>query len=517
MINVKSTGPFDSSEIAKVYRSMFDLSHEKKYTADMGQLIPHMLMECVPGDVVDIGLSQVVRFQPLVAPLLHSVNVKSYYFFVPYRILWDQWEEFITRGEAGTSILNPPLWEPVAGDIIQGKLWDFLGFPLVIPPPEACPLDFPRMAYNLIWNEYFRDQNLQTEVALDQVEILRRNWNKDYFTSALPFQQRGTAPAMPFTGVFDFSPQGSTTQPPTSSYSPIVDPATGEWLAQHWISAATEPRGTTGTPVTDLETEWSNALTGAAGDVADFRLMIQLQAWMERNARSGVRYTEFLRAHFPAWPRDDRLQRPEYLGGSSDSMIFSEVLQTGPTDTGVTPQGNMAGHGLGVQSGKITRARVQEFGLIMGLSVVYPKAQYQNGVHRNWLRRTTFDFYFPEFSLLSEQEVFNAELCTIPATTDPTGATNLGVFGYQGRYDELRSIPSQVMSEMRDTFDYWHLGRQFDPASPPALNSDFITCNPRKDIFAVQTDPGLIVAVGNHIKATRPLPQQGIPAPLFRT
>lgn len=513
MIRVKSTGPFNMSETNRAYRSMFDLSHEKKYTADMGQLIPHLLMECIPGDVLDIGLSSVIRFQPLVAPVLHSVRVKTYYFFVPYRILWDDWEEFITRGTDGESILSIPTWIPDPEDIEEGKLWDYFGFPLVVPPEETCPIDFPRLAYNTVWNEYFRDQNLQDEVALDNVEILRRNWNKDYFTSSLPFQQRGTAPAMPVSAgnvVFDFDPGGSQVG---NAHYPGWEEASGTW--RDWQL----PSGGSSATMDELNAAWSaaaNIPNLAAGDVADYRLLIQLQSWMERNARAGVRYTEFLRAHFPAWPRDDRLQRPEFIGGTTDDILFSEVLQTSETSETGTPQGNMAGHAISVQSGKVARTRIQEFGLILGLSVVYPKASYQNGLHRSWLRRTTFDFYFPEFALLSEQEVFNAELCMQDVADDPDGEHNLDVFGFQGRYDELRSIPSQIAAGMRDTYAYWHFGRQFDPESPPALNSDFIVCNPRKDVFAVQDEPGLIVAVGNHIKALRPMPAVAIPAPLFR-
>lgn len=516
---------FNSNTGERYYRSLFDLSHEKKYTADMGQLIPHLVMEAIPGDIFDIGFSQVVRFQPLVAPILHNVKVKSYYFFVPYRLLWDDWEEFITRGPDGDSVLSLPVWQPNSGgvtdDLDEGQLWDMLGFPMLELPAEASPIEFPRSAYAFIWNEFFRDENLQTEVALDQNRILYRNWNKDYFTSSLPFQQRGTAPAMPINVAFSFPQAGSVIN---EGWWPVMDATspTEHNFNQGFYNYVSDTHGRTngaGSTLDNLNAAWTAATSGVAGDVADYRLMFQLQYWMEVNARAGVRYTEFLRAHFPASPRDDRLQRPEYIGGTSDEIIFSEVLQTSNSDTGITPQGNMAGHGLGVSSRRVSRYRVEEFGLIMGLSVVYPKSQYQNGLHRSWLRRTTFDFPFPEFALLSEQEVYNAEICALDSTADPDGSINMDIFGYVGRYDEMRYHPSQVMGGMRSTaaqsFDYWHLARDFDPATPPALNSDFIVCQPDKRIFAVQDEPGLIVAVGNHVKALRPLPIEGKPAPLF--
>ena len=179
-------------------RSVFDLSYEKKLTCDMAQLIPVMCDELVPGDVFKIGNQAVVRFQPLVAPILHEINMYVHYFFVPYRILWDDWEDFISGGPDGQFSDPIPEWEPTV--TTEGSLWDFFGFPVGIDPDGAYPLDFPRRAYNLVYNEYYRDENLQTEVALNNEVILNRAWEKDYFTSSLPWQQRGTAPALPISG-----------------------------------------------------------------------------------------------------------------------------------------------------------------------------------------------------------------------------------------------------------------------------------------------------------------------------
>jgi len=238
-----------------------------------------------------------------------------------------------------------------------------------------------------------------------------------------------------------------------------------------------------------------------------------MQVWMERNARGGARYNEVIRVHWGVAPNDARLQRPEFIGGTKNHAVISEVLQTSAESAAgtTTPQGNLAGHGIAVQSARVGKYRVEEFGIIMGLMVIRPKSAYQDGINRQWLWRTAFDFPWPEFAGLSEQAIYNAEICTQTIVQDPTGVNNLNTFGYTGRYNEMRFIPDMVCSEMRTTFDYWHLGRQFNNASPPALNAAFIECVPRKDIFAVTNVPSMIVSFGNHIQAIRPLPFLPIP------
>ena len=189
--------PFKSVRNNNPPRSVFNLSYEKKFTADMAQLIPVMIDEVVPGDFFKIGNQAVIRFQPLVAPILHEINMYVHYFFVPYRLLWEDWEDFISGGVDGNDSSTPPIWDPA--NYAKGSLWDYCGFP-ILDPAGAYPLDFPRRAYNFIYNEYYRDQTLQSEVALTNESILNRCWEKDYFTSSLPWQQRGTAPALPISG-----------------------------------------------------------------------------------------------------------------------------------------------------------------------------------------------------------------------------------------------------------------------------------------------------------------------------
>ena len=479
-------------------RSVFDLSYEKKLTCDMAQLIPVMCDEVVPGDVFKIGNQAVVRFQPLVAPILHEINMYVHYFFVPYRILWDDWEDFISGGVDGQFADPIPEWEPTEN--IQGSLWDFFGFPVGVDPDGAYPLDFPRRAYNLVYNEYYRDENLQTEVALTNEKILNRAWEKDYFTSSLPWQQRGTAPALPISGTTSaIWPDASFLF--SSGATPDVRLGESMYPNQMIISGTGNLAGAKNF----MHSNTVDLSTATTFDIADLRLAFQIQKWMERNARAGVRYTEFLRAHFGVSPRDERLQRPEYIGGSKAPCIISEVLQTSSTDA-TTPQGNLAGHGITVSDAYCGKYHAQEFGLIIGIMSIMPRSAYSQGIDKQWLRKTKYDFYFPEFANLSEQAILNAEICATG-----TSSHNQDIFGYQGRYDEMRTKNSQIVSGMRTTFDYWHLGRQFDTGSPPVLNEDFIKCVPRKDIFAVPSEPGLIVNFANIIKAFRPLPYMAVP------
>lgn len=465
----------------------------------MGQLIPVLCEEMVPSDTFKIGNQIILRFQPLIAPIMHEINVYVHYYFVPYRILWDDWEEWITGGKDGEYSAEIPKWTPSAGGNDIGTLWDFLGFPVDVNPTGRYPLDFPRRAYNRVFNEYYRDETLDDEIEETNENILNRRWEKDYFTSSLPWQQRGTAPALPISGTthalwdnakfIDGTPGtqfGFSSAPGTDNNAYI--PSAGLANARNFFAANT----------VDL----SSATTF---NVADLRLVFQIQKWLERNARAGARYIEFLGAHFGVHPTDERLQRPEYIGGTKSPVVISEVLQTSSTDS-TSPQGTQAGHGV---SGSATYAgsyTAQEYGLVLGIMSVMPRSAYQQGIDRQWLRQTKYDFYFPEFANLSEQAIERVEIFA-----SNVEAENKTIFGYQGRYDEMRVKKSMVCGLMRTTLDYWHLGRQFLTA--PELNSQFIECNPAstKRIFAVQDEPGLIVNFGNIIKAIRPLPIQSEP------
>lgn len=486
-------------------RSMYNLSYEKKFTCDMGQIIPVMCDEVVPGDFFMIGNQAVVRFMPMVAPILHEINMRVKYFFVPYRLLWDDWVNFITGG-VNNDFADPiPTWDPAAGDTDVGGLWDYLGFPIIANPDGVDPVDFPRRAYNLIYNEFYRDEDLVTAVAADNVDILNCAWEKDYFTSARPSQQRGTAPALPIAGT-----TSAVWDNNTIINNSAVFPAPSSMVVD---TSAADPRmGVTSSAqgaVNMLDAFNDNVVdlsVASTFDISDLRTAFQLQKWQERNMRGGIRYPEFLLAHFNVAPRDERLQRPEFIGGTKCPVVVSEVLQTSSTD-GTSPQGNLAGHGLAVSDGYAGKYHVTEFGLIMGLMTITPRSAYSQGVPRQWIKETKYDFFFPEFAHLSEQAVYGGEVnCQ---NSDSTW--NTSIWGYQSRYSEMRSKQSIVCGELRTTFDYWHLAREFNPAADVDLDGTFLTCTPSKRIFASQSDPGMIVSFANHIKAFRPLSYDSSP------
>ncbi len=530
-----------------VGRSVFNLSHFKRFTCDMGQLIPVLFLECVPGDTMKIGCEAVTRFQPMVAPILDSVDMYVHYFFVPTRLLMDNekdWETFLTGGKDGTDdSVSLPLWSfkfadgsdvnpnnPFSNGSFGGKysLWDYFGLPIgsgnfVSDVRNSNHvLAFPQRAYNLVFNEFYRDENLVDEISPNNGTVLYRAWKKDYFTSALPWQQRGISPALPISGTLPVNFNGSTTfmlnnprfnikqsdpiQQEVAMYGQIISLSGG-----NVSTFGMEPEGHIG-EVTYLKgdanatVDLKNATTF---DVAVLREAFQIQRWLELNARAGVRYTEFLKAHFGLAPVDEVLQRPEYLGGTKSEIVVSEVLQTSAT-TSDSPQGNLAGHGLGAMSDFICSYTAKEFGYIIGIASWMPKPSYQQGVNRMFSRRTKYDWYFPEFSHLSEQSVTKGE---IYATGD--AVHDNAIFGYQSCYAEMKYMPSFNCADMRDTFSYWHLGRKF--SSDPSLNAGFLTTNSaysggiRKDIFAVQNEPGMIVQFGNVVEAIRPMPVYGTP------
>lgn len=568
---------YNKVKALKPARNLFDLSHEWLATGDMGKLYPCCIMEMSPGDTFHIWQQIVTRMMPLNAPILHEIFLYTHFFFVPYRILWEEWTDFITGSveggkggsertgyedtESGRYIDYPsdvtpelPRWNP--NDNSVGSLWDYCSFPTGVKPNGAFPLDFVRRCYNRIWNEYYRDENLQEEVSEANEQILYRNWKKDYFTSALLSQQRGIAPTMPVSGTLDIlqgSQAVSLTYNGASSYpamfymvaslpaglnenlitvrnltvtvnvlyqgasSPVekfADEVSRTYNSDTGtFSILYEIRDVGSTPftisgvsniyyVSYTRINGDFASSGAGFNIKDLRQAFQIQKWLELANRGGVRYTEFLRSFFGVSPRDDRLQRPEYIGGTKSPIIISEVLQT--SETQQTPQGTMTGHGVGASRTYVGSYTATEYGIVMGLLSVMPTTKYTQGINKQWLRRSKYDFLFPQFTGLSEQAIEEAEIF---ATNDENN--NKRVFGFGEIYDELRSMSSKIVGKMRTVFNYWHLARMFDSA--PALNSDFIQCKPSKRIFAVQNEDGFIFDVANIIRAVRPIPKYGTP------
>lgn len=482
--------PYRTTSRPKIGRSVFDLSYTHKLTCNMGQLIPVMTKAMVPGDFFQIAHNLVIRFQPLNAPVLHEIWANIETFFVPYRLLWSDWESLITGGEDGTDAPTIPTWN-TASKNSAGDLWDYLEFPIGIDAGTGGkPIAFPWYSYNLIWNEYYRDQTQETELSplSGNQDILTRNWAKDYFTSALPWEQRGTAPALPLSGTANIEDPGVYNSTGSAKGLQVSDalPAND---GRMWSVQDTDV-------VQEWEIDFSNATTF---DVNDLRLAFQTQKLLERMATGGSRYEEFLQSMYNSSPGDSRIQRPEWIGGMRVPVIISEVLQT--SEDGTTPQGNMAGHGITVGTKRVGSYKAKEFGLVMSILSVMPKAAYSQGVHRDWLKTTRYDFFNPLFSNLGEQAVTHAELYT-----SNTPADNTSVFGYQGRYNEMRNSRDVVSGEFGpgETYEYWHFGRKF--ASKPLLNAAFLNYDGRTDPFAAPAEPQLLVNCANIIKAVRPLP-----------
>lgn len=554
--------PFATVPSERIRRSVFDLSYEKKFTADFSWLYPICCDECVPGDHFTLGFSSVIRFNPLVAPVLHEIKVSTHYFFVPYRILDRNFEAHITGGRDGTYVTPIPTWPRDAlasysdgyDPISMPWISDYIGIPCDMDlsnydaPDGIRPIDMPRRAYYSVYAYYYWDENIGYPFAWinpdtlefdvnslpgDLGRLMQRSWSKDYLTSALPWQQRGTSPALPISGTLpvtlssyldvqpgvlktyvDFAAVDVTGNPQNSF---AINTTPGTWPTAYRMGVYRNPGIGDSTPnyagTLGQQIGTANASSATTFNASDLRLVFQIQKWLERNARSGVRYTEFLRAHFSVSPRDDRLQRPEYIGGTVSPVVISEVLQTSASQSG-SPQANMAGHGISVGGDYVGRYSVQEFGLIIGLMSIMPVPAYEDRLDRQWIKRNKYDFYFPEFANLSEQGIYNAEVRYNADTSD------LSIFGFQGRYDELRFKSNQVCGLMRQSapqnFSFWHCGRHFPPGSVPPLNENFINTGfnestGAKRILAVPSQPAFLVNVRNHIKAVRPLPVQAEP------
>lgn len=541
---------YSQVQVPQVAMHAFDNSYDVKTTADMMQCIPVMCDEINPGEVVKISHETVIRFQPLLAPILHEVNVFLNYYFVPYRILWDKWEEFITRVEGedtpvcprfsdGKDYIPVTFGETSSISTLIGSLWDYFGFQTdVLLTEYNKPVPFPWLAYNMIWNENLRDENLQDEVpngplnpdvsrfggSLHKINntVLYRAWKKDYFTSALPFQQRGEAPALPISGftsaVFDDIPNqyvmGAQQNDGVSAgvqemYYYSTDGSSAALKGVQNGSLYTDGKQNLLVDGDDLgydlnrhnTVDFANAL---GSDINDLRLAIALQHRGELSARGGQRYVEFLQSNYGAFPRDDRLQRPEYIGGTVNPVIISEVQQQSDSTQQNTPTGTLYGKATSVGVNKVGSYRAKEFGLIMGILTVSPKPVYQTGIDRQWSRFTPQDYFNPLFNGLSEQAILNKEIYSDGSENDEK------IWGYTGMYNELRYKNSKVTGLMRSDFDYWHLSRQF--SSLPELNGQFVSgSDVRKDIFSVPSEPGLIINHRNNVKIIRAIPR--IPTP----
>lgn len=462
----------------------------------MGRLTPVMITEAIPSDKFIIGAEALIRFAPLIAPVMHRFDVSIHYFFVPNRIVWPNWENFITGRDE--SVVFPTI------EATNSSLVNYMGLPGDGAPVSAIPF----AAYQMIYNEYYRDQNLIDPVDFiltdgdnssntQLTQMRQRAWEHDYYTSSLPTAQAGTAVDIPlgevtlktdwenegsprFRSEFDNLPKSGDVNSNTTD--PFITVPDGDAFKQ-----AYDPDGT-------MEVQPTT--------ITDLRRAFKLQEWLELSMRAGKRLTETIYAFFGVKNPDSRLQRPEYITGIKSPVVISEVLNTTGEDAGL-PQGNMAGHGVSVAQGKFGSYYVQEHGYIIGIMSIRPKTAYVYNTAKHWLKfNDRFQYFWPQFAHIGEQEVLNREV------KDDHAQPN-GVFGYVPRYAEYRFEHNRVSGEFRTTLNYWHLARLFE--TDPALNQQFVECVPGNRIFAVTTGDNLFCHVLNKVTAIRPIPKWGNP------
>jgi hypothetical protein len=502
----------------------FDLSHDRKFSGKIGELMPISVMEVVPGDKFNIKATNMTRFAPLITPIMHKASVYCHFFFVPNRILWPNWENFISGGEDGLADPTFPTVDlSVPSQYGVQTLADYLGLPTGNQLTDVSALPFG--AYQKIYQDYYRDENLitKTDVTLsdgtqssvDTLELAsmkKRAWQHDYFTSALPWTQRGPEATIPLGTTAPIQYQND------AGYATILrNDATGNPLSSVSLpNLETNVAGATFANIpsqTFVDFDNSRNLvadlsTATASSINDLRRAFRLQEWLERNARGGARYIEIITAHFGVRSSDARLQRPEFLGGSSTPITISEVLQTSANASEPTPQGNMAGHGVSVGSSNYVSYRAEEHGYIIGIMSVMPKTAYQQGVPKHWKKLDKFDYYWPSFANIGEQPIYNEELYHENTSRDQE------VFGYTPRYAEYKYIPSTVHGTFRTSLNFWHMGRIFDATDKPVLNADFIECDATEvdRVFNVpEGSEHLYVYLHNEVKATRLMPYFGTP------
>ena len=557
---------FSTIPVKRPRRSVFKLDHERKFSCPLGRLVPIMCEEVVPGDKFSVSSNFVIRFAPMVAPLMHNIDVFVHYFYVPNRIVWDSWEEFITGGPLGNSSVSIPQItfnspsdiddEQVASFNKGGHLLDYLGVSTQIGREQVrlSLSQLPIRAFHLCWLEYYRDENLEPiPDGSDVFDFIRKSTNTslpfnrffsssqdpydlypslglryanyihDYFTSALPWTQRGPSSSIPIS----FGTAGNRLQ---IHFDPSVDtPAlirgvkSGTVPAKFPANLETLSPGTLyGHPQDGASALFQATVNNAPSlytelpeesgslSILDFRRANALQRWLEMNARGGSRLKETIFNHFGVRVPDARLQRPEFLGGGKVPVNISEVLQVSQT-TSDSPQGNPSGTAVSAGTGVGFRNKFfSEHGFVFGIMSIMPRPAYQQGTRKFWRKFNKFDYYWPEFAHIGEQEIFNWEI--FDTFSNVTDDDNLKPFGYTPRYAEYKFVPDSVHGDFKSSLSFWHGARIF--SSRPALNKTFLSLGSDfQRIFAVQ-EAGSQQAwcwVYNKVTASRLMPRFGVP------
>lgn len=525
-VNRSTQHLFSQIPSTQIPRSVFDRSHGYKTTFNSGYLVPFYVDEVLPGDSFKLTATLFARLATPIVPFMDNLYLETFFFFVPNRLVWDNWQKF--NGEQknpsdSTDFLIPT----VSGTNVQNQtLWDYFGLPTNVN--KALKVNaLPFRAYNLIFNEWFRDENLQESLKvptgdgpdnLSDYNLVRRGKRHDYFTSCLPWPQKGPGVEISIGGSANVTITGNGT-PYFERSEAVMSQPTGVLLAisetSGVLSSTVSYRTGLGSGEVAGQLSWRDpALKGTADlssaspiSINDLRQAFQVQKLYERDARGGTRYTEILRSHFGVISPDARLQRPEYLGGSSARISINPVQQTSATNE-TTPQGNLAAFGVVSDSFHGFSKSFVEHGYVFGFVNVRADLTYQQGLNRMWSRQGRFDFYWPVLAHLGEQAVLNKEIYAQGTADDDK------VFGYQERYAEYRYYPGQITGKFRSTdpqpLDSWHLAQKF--SSLPTLSSQFIQDDPPVErVVAVTSEPQFLFDSFIRLKCARPMPVYSVP------